>query len=163
MSSWPRDPGFEDVVTVTDLALDEQIRHVAEIAEQRGWPFERLGEVRFSICLPARDGTDYCVLVECDRFLDQPPAFHWFNTGTTQRDQPADTPTGGGYFHSSGRICAPWNRLAYAQVDPKGPHSDWQLANWQTNASTGGTTTLAAMILRIYTELFGPNYRGRMN
>lgn len=151
------------MLTVTELAISEQVCHVAEIAAQRGWRFERLDDIRFFICLPSRDGTDYGVLVDCDRFLEQPPAFHWYNPGTRACDQPADTPSGSGYLHSSGRICAPWNRLAYKQIDPKGPHSDWQLANWRTNGKTGGTTTLAAMVLRIYTELCGRNYVGRMN
>lgn len=150
------------MVTVTELAISEQVRHVAEIAAQRAWHFEQVDEIRFYICLPARDGTHYGVLVECDRFLEQPPAFHWYNRETKQCDEPADTPCGSGYFYSSGRICAPWNRLAYKQIDPQGPHSDWQLANWRTNEKTGGTTTLAAMVLRIYIELNGRHYAGRM-
>jgi len=39
----------------------------------------------------------------------------------------------GSVLHSDGVICAPWNRLAYA--DKGGPHPDWQdAASWQTTA-----------------------------
>jgi len=151
------------MTTVTELALEDQIAHLAEIAKQWDWQFARIGETSISLRLPARDSSWFWLLIECDDFLEQPPAFHWFNPETNALDQRADTPSGGGYFHNdSGRICAPWNRLAYQQIDARGPHSDWALANWRSNAKTGGTTTLAAMALRIHAELGGPHYKGRL-
>ena len=55
-------------------------------------------------------------------------------------------------------IFAPWNRLAYSSVDPKGPHGDWTIGDWQKNSYTGGCTTLGHMALRIYVELNGPRF-----
>ena len=52
--------------------------------------------------------------------------------------------------------------LAYRQADPKGPHGDWELSTWMTNPKTGGCITLAAMALRLATELQSPRYQGRM-
>lgn len=150
------------MATPAELALAEQLTNLRTTATARDWPFHLVGDVQFTIVLPARDGSTFRLLVECDHFLDQPPAFHWYNADTGARDQPADTPTGGQFFHNSGRICAPWNRLAYKQYDPKGPHGDWSLADWMTNPKTGSTKTLCAMALRIYTELQKPTYKGRM-
>lgn len=151
------------MTTVAELALEEQIQHLADTANQRGWRFTKFDDNRFTLGMQARDESWYWLRVECDRFLEQPPAFHWFNPETNKLDQRADTPSGGGFFHDdSGRICAPWNRLAYKQVDDRGPHADWALANWRTNEKTRGATTLCAMVLRIYIELQGPQYKGRL-
>lgn len=56
-------------------------------------------------------------------------------------------------FHPNRIICAPWNRLAYAENN--GPHADWGgLANW-TSAGAGATKadTLADMLDQIYLHL----------
>ena len=62
------------------------------------------------------------------------------------------------YFHKSGRICAPWNRLASTEG---GPHPKWKWANWRQQPETKGTVSLAAMILRIHHELRSDTYKGR--
>ncbi len=59
----------------------------------------------------------------------------------------------GSIFHPSRIICAPWNRLAYAEHN--GPHADWGgLANW-TSAGAGITKadTLADMVDQIFWHL----------
>jgi len=129
-----------------------------EIVAPRSWELTPA----FILGLPARDGSRFWLFVECDRFPAIPPAWHWFNPNTKALDQPPDTPKGGQFFHGSGRICAPWNRLAYQSVDPKGPHGDWNLANWMTNPHTGHCTTLSAMALRITSELSASTYEGRL-
>jgi hypothetical protein len=150
------------MTTATELVIEEQLGQLREIATDREWQLEILDSVRFTIGLVARDGSDYYLLVDCDGFPSQPPAFHWYDPKSGALDVPAATPKGSDYLHSSGRICAPWNRLAYTQVDPKGPHGDWQFANWMTNRHTRETRTLAAMVLRIHRELRSSNYHGRM-
>jgi hypothetical protein len=113
--------------------------------------------------VPAHDGSRLFLKAECDGLQQKPPAWHWYNPETSALDAPADTPKGsGGYFHSSGHICAPWNRLAYKSVDPAGPHGDWELSNWMANPKTGACTTLSAMALRIAIELGSSRYTGRM-
>ena len=146
------------VTAVDDLIVEPQIEDVAQIARCHGWLFERVGERCFRLSSSARDGDVYQLEVDCDGFPVQPPAFHWRNPSTGNLDLPADAPRPFGFFHSSGRICAPWNRLASM---PGGPHTEWVRSRWREQAETGGTTTLAAMVLRIHRELRSNQYRGR--
>jgi hypothetical protein len=149
------------VTTVAELLVGEELEHLVAIANARAWPIEVQQLLRFRIGLPAKDGQMFWLSVELDRYLEQPAAFHWSDAGGDRLDDPRDTPKGGTFFHGSGRICAPWNRLAYSSVDPKGPHGDWQLAGWRNNPNTKGTKTLAAMVLRIHHELQSA-YEGRL-
>lgn len=148
--------------TPIELVFAEQTAHLRRIAETWGWEFKEVDGMCFVLNLPARDGSHFWLLVECDRFPLIPPAWHWYNPETKAADRPCDTPRGGSYFHSSGRICAPWNRLAYQCYDPHGPHNDWALANWTANPHAGSCHTLAAMALRIFVELQSPLFAGRM-
>jgi hypothetical protein len=150
------------LVNVTDLVFAEQFGHLSQVAEHRGWPLKELPGPGFQLVLPARDHSRFGLHVLCDGYLGMPPAWRWCHPDTGACDQSCDMPAGGGgYFHSSGRICAPWNRLAYSQVDPQGPHGDWELSTWLTNPKTGSCTTLAAMALRMAVELQSARYRGR--
>ena len=149
------------MATVTELVFAEQLRHLRDLATNRCWTLSLADGPRFFLLLPARDGTRFALAVDCEAYPGIPPAWRWCNPDTHVLDQPSDIPKGSSYFHSSGRICAPWNRRAYRQVDPQGPHSDWTLQNWQANAQTGGCNTLAAMALRIYVELSSSRYTGR--
>ena len=146
------------MATVEDLIVERQISEVMEIAQLRSWPFERLEPRSFRVSLCARDGDIYQLEVDCEDFPSQPPSFHWRNRETGDLDCLSDSPNRYDYFHGSGRICAPWNRLASM---PGGPHRDWERINWQENPRTKGTNTLAAMMLRIHHELRSSRYRGR--
>lgn len=150
------------MATATELVFAEQFDHLAEVAGARAWGIQKLGPLSFKLELPAKDGSTFWLLVDCDGYPGTPPAWNWLNNATGQLNFPAGTPKGRKFLHGSGRICAPWNRLAYKEVDPKGPHGDWNLANWVTNPKTGACHTLAAMALRISVELQGTNYYGRM-
>ena len=146
------------MATAGELVFEEQFGHLREIAASREWPLERV----FILGMKARDGSQYWLLVDCSDYPALPPAWHWYNLATKLLDQLADAPKGSGFLHSSGRICAPWNRLAYKKIDPNGPHDDWDLANWMTNPKTGDCRTLSAMALRIHVELGSERYQGRM-
>lgn len=135
---------------------------VRQIAASRGWELEELEGCKFIVGMKARDGTQFWQFVDCEGYQTIPPAFNWYNPESMRKNYPSDTPIGGGFFHSLGRICAPWNRLAYKEHDSQGPHGDWQLSNWLNNPGTGETKTLAAMLLRIHRELQSPEFRGRM-
>lgn len=149
------------MTTVAELTLADEISPLEEIAARKGWKIERRDEPEFVLGLPARDGSWFWLLCGCERYPAIPPAWHWYNPETKERDRPQDTPTGGGFFHGSGVICAPWNRLAYKSEDPRGPHSDWTIGNWRGEPKTGACKTLAAMALRIATELRSPAFSGR--
>ena len=146
------------MVTVEDLAVEPQILAVEQNAQLHGWQFERLAPRRFLVTLSAGNGDLYLIEVECEGFPLQPAAFHWRNRQTGCLDDLADAPKPYGYFHGTGRICAPWNRLASA---PGGPHTDWEQANWKEQPETKATVTLAAMVLRVYRELRSKHYDGR--
>ncbi|MDP3328961.1 hypothetical protein [Parvibaculum sp.] len=150
------------MATVTDLVFAEQFDHLREVAEQRGWPLKQFEGPGFELVLPARDGSQFGLHVMCDGYPGTPPAWRWCNPESGVFDQPADTPRGsGGYFNANGRICAPWNRLSYRQIDSKGAHADWHLSTWLTNPKTGSCTTVAAMALRMAVELQSERYQGR--
>ena len=142
---------------VDDLIVDSQIADVEEIGAIHGWQIERVGPRCFRVCLTARTGDLYQLEVECEGFPTM-PAFHWRNRTTGRLDERADSPHPYNYFHDSGRICAPWNRLASTAG---GPHMEWEQTGWQHNPSTMGTVTLAAMVLRIHHELRSQQYAGR--
>jgi hypothetical protein len=146
------------MATVGDLAVESQIAAVEENAQLHGWEFERIGPRCFRVSLPARNGDIYQLEVEYKGFPAEPAAFHWRNIDTGALDQSVDAPQPYDFFHKSGRICAPWNRLA---SEPGGPHLKWVRANWQQESQTKGTITLAAMVLRIHHELRSVRYQGR--
>jgi hypothetical protein len=149
--------------TAAELLFAEQFNHLSQVAVSKDWDLKRTDGLSFILGLPARDGSRHFLKAECDDLQGMPPAWHWYNPEAGALDAPADTPKGsGGYFHSSGRICAPWNRLAYKSVDSAGPHGDWELSNWTGNPQTGACTTLSAMALRIAIELDSSRYAGRM-
>lgn len=144
--------------SVQDLSLEPEIATVAALAARRNWGFDRASDTAFRVSLTAKDGEVYQLEVDCERYPLQPPAFHWRNPTTGVLDQSNTMPAQGGYFHGSGCICAPWNRLASA---PGGPHQDWAQVDWRENARTGATRTLAAMVIRLSHELQSANYGGR--
>lgn len=148
--------------TVEDLAVEQEIEAVRRNAQLHGWPFERVGPRCFRVTLTARNGDNYQIEVECDGFPVQPAAFHWRNQETGQLDALADAPepynTGDNFFFPTGRICAPWNRLASTEG---GPHQEWVQSNWMQQAETKGTLKLAAMVSRLHHELRSQRYRGR--
>ena len=148
-------------MTVAQLSVDEELEPLAQIAARRGWTVERQDATSFILNLPARDDSSFWLLCRCDGYPGLPPRWHWYNPETKAIDQPRDTPTGGAFFHSSGVICAPWNRLAYKSEDARGPHSDWTIGAWRTNEKTGGCKTLAAMALRVAVELKAISFGGR--
>ena len=148
--------------TVTELVFAEELSQLQQICLNRRWDLEKIEGPGFVLGLQSRDNLDYWLKVECDNYPTKPPAWHWYNKNCNTLDQPSCTPRGtGGYFHDSGRICATWNRLAYKQVDPLGPHADWELSNWKTNPKTIGCTSLCAMALRLAVELSSSRYQGK--
>lgn len=146
------------MATIEDLVVEPDVAAVEEIAQLHGWLFERVAARCFRVSLSARNGDMYQIEVEFDGYPAMPAAFHWRNQQTGQLDELADTPAPFSFFHSTGRICAPWNRLAST---PGGPHTNWVQTNWQQQSETRGTVRLAAMVLRIHFELRSQRYRGR--
>jgi hypothetical protein len=147
--------------TVAEATVSEELASLREIARSRGWTLTEADALNFHLALPAADDTRFYLLVDCDRYPVQPPAWRWCDAEAKNTDRPCDQPKGSGFLHTCGVICAPWNRLAYKAIDPRGPHQDWTLGDWQNNAYTGGCRTLAAMALRVFVELNGPRFERR--
>lgn len=143
------------MATITELTVGEELVPLQEVAVARRWLLELVSSTVFRLTLPAKDGTDIQLEVDCDGYPEKPPAWHFRNSETGDIDQNPDTPVGGSFLHSHGVICAPWNRLAYVAEDKRGPHSDWAIGNWRDNPKTQGTKTLLAMALRVAVELLG--------
>ena len=146
------------MVAVDDLMVESQIADLEENCRAQGLQFERVDDRCFRVTLTARNDDSYQLEVECQGFPAEPAAFHWRNPESGVLDELVDTPTPYDFFHDSGRICAPWNRLASM---PGGPHTEWERFAWEQDGYTQGTTTLAAMVLRIKRELQSSNYKGR--
>lgn len=150
------------MATAAELTVDEEMRALEEVALARNWQLKRVSSLIFQLGMKARDDSWFWLQVECDRYRSVPPAWHWLNVETGTLDEHKDIPKGGQFFHVNGVICAPWNRLAYQSENPKGPHPDWQIGDWQSNSYTRSCKTLGAMALRIFTELRAPTFQGRM-
>lgn len=149
------------MATAGDIVYASEFDALTSVAAVRAWPLRTLSFRSFLLGLEARDDHWWYLLVDCEGYKATPAAWHWSSPEGAELDSPKVTPKGkGGYFHGSGRICAPWNRLSYKQIDSAGPHGDWQLANWISNRKNGGCRTLAAMALRLHVELNSERYQG---
>jgi hypothetical protein len=146
------------MITIAELTVQDELKLVREVVESRRWKLSELDPLHFLVGLPASDGSEFYLWVDCDDYPVKPPAWHWSDSVGNGRQNKANAPAGSDYLHSNGVICAPWNRLAYQSVDPRGPHGEWVPTDWRNNRQTKGCTTLCAMLLRIAVELKGPHF-----
>jgi hypothetical protein len=141
------------MATATELIVAEELRQLEEIAANEGWTVTCLSPESFLLGVPRQNGGELWVRCEADQYPALPPIWRWCGPAGCMLDDARVTPIGGsGYFHSNGVFCAPWNRLAYSTIDPRGPHSDWTVGDWKSNPQTRACTTLAAMASRIAIE-----------
>lgn len=143
------------MTTATEMTVEEELRGLNAIVEKRTerWKLEIHSPIEFALGLQAKDQSWVWFLVKCDQYPAVPPAWHMYNPANGEIDQPKQTLRFGKFFHSSGVICAPWNRLAYKSEDSRGPHGEWTIGAWKSNPWTKSCRTLAAMALRLYVEL----------
>jgi hypothetical protein len=151
-----------EMSTISHLTVEEELAFLREVAESRGWVLRQQDPLHFSLRLPASDETHYYLSVDCNDYPVKPPSWHWSDADGGGRDNRANAPTGAGFLHPNGIVCAPWNRLSYQQVDARGPHPEWVMGDWRNNPHTKGCKTLCAMALRIFVELNGPHYQKRV-
>ena len=123
------------MATVEDLAIEREIAVVEENAQLHGWAFDRVGPRCFRVSLTSKSEDTFQLEMECDQFPDIPPAIHWRNQNSGALDELADSPNPYNYFHGSGRICAPWNRLASTEG---GPHKKWEWGKLEAAAGNQG-------------------------
>lgn len=147
--------------TVTRSVVQTEMAAVtAWVARHPGWA-ARFDPDRLQLVVDAvhpAAGTSIRVTADLTGYRAVPPA--WRFTDPTGGDGAGPFPTPGtssivpgSIFHDHKVICAPWNRLAFAEHG--GPHQDWgALTNWVTAAS-GSTRaeTLADMLSQVALHL----------
>jgi hypothetical protein len=152
------------MATASELIVREQLVQLLEVVrDQEGWELAGVRSTTFRLGLPAKDKSMFWLVCDADSFPTFPPIWRWCDARGEGSDAPQNTPKPGqgSFLHSAGVICAPWNRLAYKAIDPRGPHGEWSLGDWTSNANTGECKTLAAMAIRIAVEL-QTHYSGRV-
>jgi len=87
-----------------------------------------------------------------------PPAWRFLDPrtgadiGRAAFPAPGPFPLGSVLHATRAVICAPWNRLAYAERG--GPHSDWNATSWQTTAPQyTSARTIPDMLARVRAEV----------
>lgn len=111
----------------------------------------------------------YLVEARCEEYRVAPPRWQFLDPRTGLDAGDAGAPLagpfpGGSVLHSSGVICAPWNRLAYA--DERSVHSEWtEPSKWQSLAPDHtNASTLPEMLARIRAEiLISPGRRAPLH
>lgn len=143
------------MATAAELVVATELADLHEVAAVLGLSVISLSSRSFLVGLKAAEGSGFWVVCDADGYPGTPPAWRWCNAEGLEADALHLCPRSGAsaFFHDNGVICAPWNRLAYNSVDPRGPHGDWTIGNWQANSYTGECKTLAAMVMRIEIEL----------
>lgn len=133
------DPGFD----LTEVVVAVELAAATAWASRHGWTLTYDASVKRGTATATHPVTGAPVEFNFDTtaYPDRQPPAWW--CGSEQPDPrnypagPAETKPGfpnGSIFHGQPVICAPWNRLAYAQVVPGAPHSEWTLASWKTMA-----------------------------
>jgi hypothetical protein len=142
------------MATATELIIAEELNQLQEVAtNEDGWIVTALSSEEFLFGMPRKGGGELWVHCQADQYPTLPPIWQWCGADGTMLDDPRLVPVGGSsYFHTNGVLCAPWNRLAYSQVDSRGPHSDWAIGDWKSNPHNRECKTLAAMATRIAIE-----------
>jgi hypothetical protein len=103
------------------------------------------------------DHAELVLIGQCAGYRAVPPAWQFVDPRTgqpTPQAFPAPGPAAGGssIFHTTPVLCAPWNRLAYAENG--GPHGDWATAaGWLNVRNTTQATTIADMLATIDAHL----------
>lgn len=109
----------------------------------------------------------FFLLGSFEGYREEPPSWIFSDSSWTQSNVRCNYPLpsikgpwGSSVFHSSGLICAPFNRLAYAAH--QGPHRDWgSLAGWlHAGAGRVKATTIGDMLQVIRRDFLLT--RGRM-
>lgn len=155
---------------ITRAVLAQELLAVRELGRTHRWGIiPEFGGLRVTVTMYAHNGDLFIVEVRCDDYKEIPPFFEFIDPFTGNRGTKAAYPRGhDSLFHSAPCLCAPFNRKAYKNVDPLGPHSDWALGDW-TRSMANGTAwenyaTLADMFGLIQTRLARPEfYQGRQS
>jgi hypothetical protein len=152
---------------VTVAVVEDELAAADAYARRHGWSLAWLKD-DLVLLLDGRHPADQSVIrwrADVAGYRAVPPAWSCF-----QRDEHGafnsrfpkggTVPGGvGSIFHSSGVICAPFNRLAFKEHS--GPHGDWGgPADWLKVRGNVRATVLAEMIAQIVAHLkYSPGWK----
>lgn len=123
----------EDKITIA--TVEAELSAIRQYVERHGWQMTwdpQAMRLTFEGTHPG-DGAPLRIVAELTGYRGLPPSWT-FEDPTDRKIKPFPRPGKlrggtGSIFHSSRRICAPFNRLAYKEHN--GPHGDWGgPANW---------------------------------
>ncbi len=148
-------------LNVSIATIENELPGIKSYAERHGWNLiwnaDELKMI-FTGCHP-KEKSPLHIIANVDGYRALPPIWTFLDpSGTCNSSSffPIAGPVAGkgSIFHSSNRICAPFNRLAYKEHS--GPHSNWGgPANWlnASNASHVQATKIANMFTIIIGHL----------
>jgi hypothetical protein len=144
---------------VTVAILEQELPAAHRWAARHAWALEvDLAALRLiTITHHPADRTELVLVGEFTGYRAVPPAWRFVDPATGQpspRAFPAPGPSpSGSIFHASLLLlCAPWNRLAYAEAG--GPHGDWGAAvDWLNARNYTQAHTIADMLATVESHL----------
>ena len=134
--------------------------------DRYGWEFFEINEEGLSFTVKMFspvDGEIYLIWIRFDNYKEWPLLIDFVDPLNGQEGTKNAYPQckNDGFFHGQALICNPCSRKAYGNL--KGPHPEWQYAEWQTNPKTGALKNLRAILLAINERIRRPElYKGRM-
>lgn len=145
---------------VTIAVVEDELGAADAYARRHGWALTWLKD-QLVLLADARHPADQTVIrwrAQLNDYREVPPIWTCFQMGESGIYQPRFPKAGplpggtGSIFHTSGVICAPFNRLAFK--DHSGPHDDWGgPPNWLKARATIKATVLAEMLALIVAHL----------
>jgi hypothetical protein len=140
---------------VARVSVEEELGAARAWASRHGWAihWDHNGLLLRVATYHARASRLVEVTGQLDGYRAIPPAWRFVRPGTGETGKewfPAAGP--GSVFHGNIVICAPWNRLAYAEHG--GPHGDWSGAPaWLQVSGTTIAHTIGDMLAAIDAHL----------
>ena len=146
-------------VAVTLAVLEQEVPAAQHWAARHAWAID-VDLDALQLTAITHHPADHCELVLIGEFTGYravPPAWRFVDPVTGQVTSNAfpaqgSPPGRSSIFHSMPVLCAPWNRLAYAEA--AGPHGDWgAVAGWLNVRDTTQAHTIADMLATVDAHL----------
>ena len=142
---------------VTVAVLEQELPAARRWAARHAWTLEVDLDVLqlTAITHHPADRTELLLVGELTGYRAVPPAWRFVDPATGQPSPhafPAPSPSGSIFHSSLLMLCAPWNRLAYAEAG--GPHGDWgAAAGWLNTRAYTQAQTIADMLATVEAHL----------
>jgi hypothetical protein len=156
----------EPAISLT--VVKKELEDCRQDASIYGWEISEINESTQTFSVKMRsplDKEEYLIELKFDNYKEYPLLIEFINTKTGERGvrsaYPANTDS---FFHTFPCICHPCSRKAYQQFVAGAPHSDWQLAGWQSNPQTLTLKSIRAILRAMNSRISNPEYyKGRQS